>query len=235
MLWIVLGTFAVWMAWYVVTLQAERRRIGGSVALVMVLRLNRAFCRLRLGLCPPRRDPLPRRGAAILVANHTSSADPFLLGATTGRVVSFVMAGEYFGLPIAPIVFRLTQVIPVNRDGRDVAGTKATLRALRQGRVVGMFPEGRINMEAGLLDPKPGVAMLAVKTGVPVIPAYIHGTRRGAGMAEAFLRGGGRVRIRFGSAIDLTDFRHRPRTRELLLAVAHHMMRAVADLEPHRP
>ena len=233
MVWVVLGVPIVWVVWYAVTLQMERRCTGDGLAFALVRRTSRVFCRLWLGLCPNRRDPLPATGAAIVISNHTCSADPFLLTVATRRLISFMMASEYFELPILPTLFRIVQVITVHRDGHDLAGIKATLCALKDGRVVGMFPEGKINMaRSGLLPPKLGAAMLALDTDVPVVPAYIDGTPRGAGMAEGFLRFGGRVRIRYGPPLDLRAYRDQPRTRELLQAVADHMMRAIAALGP---
>lgn len=231
MTWVVLGLFAAWLTWYAVRVRRHQQRTGDPLGLALFRLFNSTYCRLWLGLCPNRRDPLPPTGAAILISNHTCSADPFLLTVATRRMISFMMAHEYLELPILPAIFHLVRVVTVLRDGRDLAGTKATLRALKHGHVVGVFPEGRINLDPGLLEPKLGAAMLAMKTGVPVIPAFITGTARGAGTAEAFLRPARRrVRIRYGPPVDLTPFHGRPRTRATLAAVSDHMMHALARL-----
>jgi 1-acyl-sn-glycerol-3-phosphate acyltransferase len=130
--------------------------------------------------------PIPHRGAGILVCNHTSSLDPVLLQAACPRVITWMMASEYnvFGLrwflnAIEPIL--------VERSGRDTAATRAALRALKDGKLLGLFPEGRIEPSHQLLEFQTGIALLARKSGAPVYPAYLDGSPRGKGMLEAMV------------------------------------------------
>ncbi len=96
--------------------------------------------------------------------------------------------------------------IPVNRDGRDVAAIRAALRALEEGRVVPIFPEGRIVPESGrrLGEMRPGGAYIAIRAGVPVVPAYIIGTPRTDEILES-LATPSRASVFFGEPIDLSD------------------------------
>jgi 1-acyl-sn-glycerol-3-phosphate acyltransferase len=149
---------------------------------------NLAFTRLFHHLSVKRRSMLPRVGAAILVCNHTSGIDPLLLQSCCSRLVIWMMAKEYYDLKRLGWIFRILECIPVERNGRDSGATRAALRALENGQVLGIFPEGKIETTRDLLDFQIGVALLAIKANVPVYPAYLDGTQRGKEMGEAFSR-----------------------------------------------
>jgi 1-acyl-sn-glycerol-3-phosphate acyltransferase len=141
--------------------------------------INVCYARIyhRLDVLSPCR--LPRIGPAILVSNHTSALDPLLIQSVCPRLISWMVAREYVGLPVLRHIFRMIEAIPVDRDGRDVASARAAMRALHNGRVLGVFPEGRIEDGDELLPFQTGVALMAGKTGVPVLPVYLDGTQRG--------------------------------------------------------
>lgn len=117
------------------------------------------------------------RGGAVLAANHRSSIDPMFIQLAAGRRVHWMVAKEYCqNLAFGPIL-RALQVIPTNRTGTDINSTKIALKYAGQNSLVGMFPEGRINITAKpLLPVRAGAAMVAVKAGVPIIPIYIQGS-----------------------------------------------------------
>jgi 1-acyl-sn-glycerol-3-phosphate acyltransferase len=121
--------------------------------------------------------PQQIRGGAVLAANHRSSIDPMFIQLAAGRRVHWMVAKEYCqNLAFGPIL-RALQVIPTNRTGTDINSTKIALKYAGQNSLVGMFPEGRINITAKpLLPVRAGAAMVAVKAGVPIIPIYIQGS-----------------------------------------------------------
>jgi 1-acyl-sn-glycerol-3-phosphate acyltransferase len=129
---------------------------------------------------------LPRRGAGIVVCNHISGLDPLLIQSACQRAIVWMMAKEYY--QIRPIHWFLRQIdaIPVERSGRDLAAMRAAMRALQAGRMLGVFPEGRIATGRELLPFQTGVALMAIKVGVPIYPAYVEGTQRGKTMVDAF-------------------------------------------------
>jgi 1-acyl-sn-glycerol-3-phosphate acyltransferase len=146
---------------------------------------------------------LPDSGPAMLVSNHISSLDPLLIQSVCPRLITWMMAKEYFGNPILDWVFKTVGIIPVERSGRDLASTRAAMRALHDGRVLGVFPEGRIAASDDMLSFHTGAAMMAIKTGVDIYPVYIDGTQRRQDMLEAMLRRN-RCTISFGAAIKMT-------------------------------
>ena len=153
-----------------------------------------------LEVCAPAR--LPKRGPAILVCNHTSGLDPVLIQAVVPRLVVWMMAKEYYEIAALRWGFELIQTIPVERSGRDLAATRAALRALHNGRILGVFPEGRIESDADMLPFQTGVAMLAHRSGAAVYPAYLDGTQRGQTMLKAFMSPQ-QARLTFGPEVSL--------------------------------
>ncbi|MFO0890173.1 MAG: lysophospholipid acyltransferase family protein [Isosphaeraceae bacterium] len=165
------------------------------------------YCGLMYRLRTNGWAPLPEAGPALLIANHTCGIDHMILQAGSRRVLGFMIAREYYEWDKIHWFCKLVGCIPVNRDGRDIFATRTALRALEDGRVVPIFPEGKITPSSGreLGEIRPGAAYLAVRSGVPVIPAYITGTPLTNQIGES-LKTRSRAFVRFGPPLDLTDF-----------------------------
>lgn len=175
--------------------------------LKVVAALNATYCRVwhRFECVNPA--PLPAVGPAVLICNHTCGVDHMLLQASCRRLLGFMIAREYYENTSIHWICRHIGCIPVDRDGRDFSATRAALRALAQGRVVPIFPEGRIVPESGRgLDPmKPGAAYLAIRAQAPVIPAFIWGTPRTNEIGPS-LTTPSVARVMFGPPVDIGDF-----------------------------
>jgi 1-acyl-sn-glycerol-3-phosphate acyltransferase len=139
----------------------------------------------RVNVLSPQR--LPKQGPAILICNHISGLDPFFIQAVCPRLIVWMMAKEYYEIRGLKTILKSIEAIPVDRGGRDLAATRSALRALEANRILGVFPEGKIETLNDLLPFQTGVALMAIKAGVPVYPAYIDGTQRGREMHQAFL------------------------------------------------
>lgn len=125
---------------------------------------------------------VPVHGPAILASNHISYVDPLLmayLADRRGRKVCFLAKSELFRNPILGSVLRNSGQIPVERGTRE-AGTslKHAVEALRQGEIVGIFPEGTTSHSFNPMPAKTGVARLAQLSGVYVLPVGIWGSHR---------------------------------------------------------
>jgi 1-acyl-sn-glycerol-3-phosphate acyltransferase len=152
------------------------------------------------------RPELPRGQGAIIVCNHRSSVDPFFVQASTGRKIHWMVAREYCQHSAFGGFLRSCEVIPVGRGGIDTAATKMAIRLAQAGGVVGMLPEGRINMsEEFMLPVRPGAALVAIKAGVPVVPCYIHGAPYRRTVASPFFMPA-HVEVRFGQPLDPKNF-----------------------------
>lgn len=165
-----------------------------------------AYCALWYRLKNNGWAPLPETGPALLIANHTCGIDHMVLQASSRRILGFIIAREYYDWNLIHWFCWRVGCIPVNRDGRDLQALRTALRALKQGRVVPIFPEGRITPRSGreLGEMLPGAAYLALRAGVPVYPAYIRGTPETNQIGPS-LRTPSHAFVTFGPPIDLSD------------------------------
>ena len=131
--------------------------------------------------------PLPRHGRAILVSNHISGLDPVLIQSVCHRLVVWMMAKEYYEIPLLKWIFRQVEAIPIARGKRDTAATRSAMRALQQHRVLGVFPEGRIEETGQVLDFQTGAALMAIHNGAAIYPMAIVGTQEGKEMSQCFM------------------------------------------------
>src|SRR5687768_7932720 len=159
--------------------------------------VNRLFTRVYHNVEVLSPCNLPKRGPAILVCNHTSGLDPLFIQSACGRLITWMMAREYYDVPYLKGILDTVGVIPVTRGARDTGATRAAIRALEAGQILGIFPEGGIAPTRELLPFQSGVALLAMKSEAPVHPAYLDGSQRGLEMLQAFIRPQ-RARLLFG-------------------------------------
>ncbi|MDH5297081.1 MAG: 1-acyl-sn-glycerol-3-phosphate acyltransferase, partial [Nitrospirota bacterium] len=124
------------------------------------------------GIKAPPESPLPPDGPALIVCDHTSMGDPLVLLATAGRPIRFMMAQEIYDQPHVKWVFQAFRCIPIRRGTRDVKAVRAMLEGLSANQVMGLFPEGGLDRHRSD-EGHPGIGYLALKSGVPVIPASI--------------------------------------------------------------
>ena len=117
------------------------------------------------------------------------------------RLIVWMMAREYY-VPGSRWLFDTIRVIPVERSRRDLIATRAAMRALESGHVLGIFPEGRLAEDRKIGHFQTGVAMMALKSGVGVYPASVEGTMRDRGMLEPFFFPQ-RAKIAFGPRVPL--------------------------------
>lgn len=118
-------------------------------------------------------------GGAVICANHVSFSDPFYVVCAVPRKHKiWIMAKEEVShWPVAGAVLNwLEFIIWVKRGKSDVGAVKAALKALKGGDKLLIFPEGTRNDEVG--EGKTGAAMMAIRTGVPIVPVYISGVRK---------------------------------------------------------
>ena len=219
----------LWLPW----LMMPRRRsseLHGFVGLLWCL--NATYCAFLHRLQVVGTDPLPTAGPAILITNHTCCIDHMLLQVATRRLLGFIIAKEIYEIWWFKPFCDLSGCIPVKRNGNDLAAMRAALRALEQGRVMPVFIEGKITPSAGreLGQGKQGAAFLALRTNVPVIPAYVSGTPESNQIFPS-LRTPSNAKVRFGPVIDLADLRVRGEgDRERLSDATERMMDALKAL-----
>jgi 1-acyl-sn-glycerol-3-phosphate acyltransferase len=124
------------------------------------------------------REHISRTGPLLVVSNHLSWYDPILLGVIFSRRLWFMAKIEIFQIPFIGLGSRLSGQIPVHRGESDRAALEQALDYLHRGRAVAIYPEGTVARHDHLLAAHTGAAMLALRSGVPVLPIAHTGTRR---------------------------------------------------------
>lgn len=127
-------------------------------------------------------EHVPRDGPFIMASNHTSLADPPILGGSVGhrngRIIHFMAKREIRDWPIIGWLADKSGVFFVRRGEGDRAAQRLALELLAEGRPIAVFPEGTRSRDGRLGSAKAGVAVLALRSGAPVLPVAIAGTHR---------------------------------------------------------
>ena len=152
---------------------------------------------------------VPATGGAILASNHLSAADWVFMPLSLKRRVTFLAKAEYFtgtGLKgfVRRAFFTGAGQVPIDRSSASAAedAIQTGLRILRQGKLLGIYPEGTRSPDGRLYRGKSGVARMALETGVPVVPvAMVYGSRR-----LPFGRKLPKVRVVFGPPLDFSRY-----------------------------
>jgi 1-acyl-sn-glycerol-3-phosphate acyltransferase len=143
---------------------------------------------------------IPAQGAAVVVCNHVSFVDALVISAACPRPIVFVMDHRIFKMPVLSFVFRTGKAIPIAPAREDPKlldeAYDRVAKALAEGELVGIFPEGRITDTGELYPFRGGVARIVERTPVPVIPMALKGLwgsffsrQGGAAMTRPFRRG----------------------------------------------
>src|SRR5437762_748189 len=147
-------------------------------------------------------DQIPREGPLIIAANHVSNFDAPALGAwlipRLGRRIHWLGKRELFSWPIVGWVAANGGVHPVDRSGADVEAFRLATRILEGGHVLFVFPEGTRSPDGALHEARDGLALLALRSGAPIVPIGIAGSQRVWPKGQRFPHPGGRVTFRIG-------------------------------------
>jgi 1-acyl-sn-glycerol-3-phosphate acyltransferase len=159
-------------------------------------------------------DNIPLAGAAILVCNHVSFVDAVLLMAASPRPIRFVMDHRIFKVPVLGWLFKLAKAIPIAPRAEDPVAYEAAFEAaaqvLRDGDLLGIFPEGGITKDGELQEFKGGIMKILERQPAPVIPmaltnlwgSYFSRVEQGGAMVRPFRRGVfNRVGLNVGAAV----------------------------------
>ena len=152
-------------------------------------------------------EHVPASGGAILAANHQSAADSVFLPLMVDRPVTFSAKAEYFSAsgPAARLLaayLKATNQLKMDRDGPRAAQDtlEAALALLREGNLFGIYPEGTRSPDGRLYRGRSGVGWLVLRSGLPVIPVALFGTRHVLPPGRVLPRPG-RIEIRIGKPL----------------------------------
>ena len=144
-------------------------------------------------------EHLPASGPFIVAANHHNYLDGIVLAAVVPRPVSFlVMPRVWRATPLHPLLHRHIGSIPLSLSRPDVGALRRALATLADGAAVGIFPEGPFSVRGQLEPGLPGVGLLALRSGAPVVPAGIRGTFAALAGRRAYVPRRHPLAVRFG-------------------------------------
>jgi len=147
-----------------------------TVTVAILFVLLKLFFRLKI----EGSENIPLKGAFILVSNHSSYIDPPILAVgcydyNRGRKLNFLAKDELFKNKLFGWYITKLGAFPIKRNFGDIGAIRETIRRIKKGMPIVIFPEGERSPDGSIKEGFPGVAMLAVKTDIPIVPAYIKG------------------------------------------------------------
>lgn len=174
-------------------------------------------------------ENLKLQGPALIVANHVSFLDPPFIGQAFDEPLYFFARKTLFDHPLAGKLLRSWQTIPVDRDKPDASSLKATIRLLKSGKKVLMFPEGTRSHDGGLQKAEAGVGLFIAKSRAPVLPVRIFGSFEAYPRGAKFLRQA-QIRIVVGKPY-VPDLKSQSvEGRDLYQALADEVMERIGEL-----
>lgn len=187
-------------------------------------------------------ENIPSDQGAILASNHVSFVDSIFLPLATPRQVFFLAKSDYFTTPgvkgrLMKWFFTAAGQLPLDRSGgaKSAQSLSAAVMALREGKLVGIYPEGTRSPDARLYRAKIGVARLALEAGVPIIPVAQLGNEfvQRPGSNRIHLRNKGKaisVQTIIGEPIDTAPYAHREDQWAAQRELADYIMQKISEL-----
>jgi 1-acyl-sn-glycerol-3-phosphate acyltransferase len=167
----------------------------------------------------------------MIASNHASHLDPPIVGGLFPRQVCFFARKTLWKPGFASWWLNGVGTIPVDRDGgTDVTAIKRVLGALKNNKVIILFPEGTRSIDGNLQPAKPGVGLLACRTGVPVVPARVFGSFQAFGK-DGRVRLGTPVSVVYGKPLPPSAYDDPAAGKERYLLASQRIMTAISKLE----
>lgn len=177
-------------------------------------------------------DSFPKEGPVIVVANHVSFLDSFWIPLAVPRRMVYLAKAEYFESWKTRWFFRALGMIPVKRDVKEKteAALQAGAEVLEEGGVIGLYPEGTRSPDGRLYRGRTGVARLVLRSGAPVVPVGLVGSREVMPKDAKFPKPWGRVTVRFGEPLSFDRYLEQAEDRFVLRTITDEIMYEIMAL-----
>ncbi|MEI5907172.1 lysophospholipid acyltransferase family protein [Bacillus spongiae] len=163
------------------------------------------------------KEHFPKDGGVLLCSNHIETLDPPVVGITAPRPVSFMAKAELFDVPVLGKIIKNLHAFPVKRGMSDREALRTGLKALKEGNVLGLFPEGTRNKTGKLGKGLAGAGFFALRTKAHVVPCAIIGPYK------PFRK----LKVVYGKPIDMEPYRESKASAEEVTEV---IMNHIGDL-----
>lgn len=180
----------------------------------IIITLVRAFCYIVFRVKKVGENNIQKKGAYIMCANHTSNWDPPILVSATNRKMYIMAKDELFKNGLIKWLAKKCMVFPVKRGKMDLDSIKFSLKVLKEGEILMLFPEGTRNGIQKNGKAQNGAAFMALRTGMPVIPVGIQGE----------MKPFHKVKLNYGKPLDFSQYKTNKPEKELLDKVSKEIM-----------
>ena len=178
-----------------------------------------SYCKIVYRMKVIGKENIPKSGQVIICGNHKSFLDPPAIEVTCGRYTRFLAKEELTRHKFLKLLGIVFDAILVKRDSKEVTAIKESLKTLKNGDCLALFPEGTRNGLAKGEDVKDGAAFFAVRSGAPVIPCGIKGGEKG----------NWKLTITYGKPLDFSKYKG-AKDKETLDKVTNEIMDNILSL-----
>lgn len=165
------------------------------------------------------KEDFPKQGGVLICSNHIHALDPPVIGILAPRPVHFMAKQELFEAPILKYLIPRLNAFPVKRGMSDREAMRKAISLLKEGRVVGLFPEGTRSKDGQLKSGLAGAGFFALRGEADVVPAAIIGPYK------PFKR----LKVVYGKPLDMTPFRERKASADEVTAAIMQEIQKLLD------
>jgi 1-acyl-sn-glycerol-3-phosphate acyltransferase len=170
-------------------------------------------------------DNVPTTGGALLLSNHLSFLDPAVIGVQLRRPASYLAKSELFDVPVFGRVIPKLNAFPVRQGAGDIGAVRETIKRLKEGHVLTVFPEGARSLSGELEPLAGGFTLIVRKADVPIIPVGIDGSFQAWPRGQSMFKPHP-VRVKFGQPMDVQKMK----PAEIVVKVETALRELIADL-----
>lgn len=166
-------------------------------------------------------ENIPEEGGVIAAFNHTSNWDPVIAGLSCPRPLRFMAKEELFENFVFGALIKKLGAFPVHRGKGDIGAIKSSLKILGEGEAMLMFPEGHRIKDGRKVKAKPGVALIAQRAQVPIVPVNISGEYKWMH----------RVTVTYGKPVSLEEYYGQKLEQEKIQGIADNVLDEIRNLQ----
>ena len=170
-------------------------------------------------------DNVPTTGGALLLSNHLSFLDPAVIGVQLRRPASYLAKSELFDVPLFGRVIPKLNAFPVRQGAGDIGAVRETIKRLKEGHVLTVFPEGARSLTGELEPLAGGFTLIVRKVDVPIIPVGIDGSFQAWPRGQSMFKPHP-VRVKFGEPMNVQQMK----PAEIVVKVETALRELIADL-----